>query len=115
MLVRESISFQRGKDPKEVLGIGTKTWEKLKIGNVLYTKENANISHRGYINYRSDYSSMNVGDIMVIENIEKDLKKWIICGHVYWGMYAFINKRYGQHLCIIASLNVLKRKFDIIE
>jgi hypothetical protein len=52
MLVRESISFQRGANPKKVLGIGDPKyiWNHLKQGNILkLTKDIRNF------NYESGY------------------------------------------------------------
>ena len=33
--LQESQDFQRGLDPKQVLGIGTPTWETLQVGDVI--------------------------------------------------------------------------------
>jgi hypothetical protein len=47
--------FIRGKEPKEAMDIGFRTWDNLKVGDILIPKKEVNIDRKG--KFISEYGS----------------------------------------------------------
>ena len=55
MIVRESINFERGLDPRQAMEIGLKTWDKISPGYILKPKKEVYVSNKG--NFAAEYGS----------------------------------------------------------
>jgi hypothetical protein len=123
MLVRESISFERGKDPKETLGIGEKRYfyihsmreemnNLMKKYNGKNYYENVDEFHRASfveceINKLIYYIQYNKkSELLFRSNNEKSIP---LFGSGYFGY------KYGKYLTIHKSYYTLKESVDNLE
>jgi hypothetical protein len=47
MIVRESLDFERGQEPKKSMDIGLRTWDNIKPGDILIPKKEVQIDGKG--------------------------------------------------------------------
>ena len=100
MIVRESISFERGKDPKEALGIGTKKYqyENMKTGDVFMIIRNLPAIHRykgEYIKIHNIENRANNNIKMSYENYSSK-KKYTGIGREWYIDYDFFAKTFEK-------------------
>jgi hypothetical protein len=123
--IHESVNFERGKDPKEAMGIGKPSWDNVKVGDlfrcVKYTRTgeawypggDREAGHEGITIYSTPGMSgyqFEPGDIYIITDIEpydKDPRKLEIWApNIEWGN--------GPNR-IVATPRQLSNRFELLN
>jgi hypothetical protein len=78
-VVKESLDFERGIDPKASMKIGMPTWETLQEGDIIYVPKRVGIKNDNVISELHAVADLPAGNILVVRELDNaSTKEWTL-------------------------------------
>jgi hypothetical protein len=115
--VYENINFERGKDPKVVMGLGHVSWENLQAGDIIQATTLVGIASSGAVVFSGNWDRLSKGEYVLITEIKRhpDGKALSIDGEKSMDLGRLLRGEYNQEVYFWATIRRLKTRFRIVQ
>lgn len=115
--IYENIDFERGRNPKVVMGLGHITWDNLQAGDIIQATTLVGIAGSGDIVFSANWDRLSKGQYVLITHIKRhpDGKALSIDGEKSMDLESFKKGHYNEEVYFWATIRRLKTRFRIIQ